>query len=196
MNKADPAVSVIIATYNYGRYIGDALRSVQAHNAGWSAYHASSTDDTSVVADLIAGDKRFSYVQLTRNVGVSAARNQGLQRAKGEFIQLLDADDVIGPEKLEIHVKALQSDLEISVVYSDLYYFTSVDGPREIVDSHIDKLNGSVSKLLHDDLAMCSAEYRSVSAKCIGPRTCFREQSGTLRLGLFGPNGARGAVRL
>lgn len=185
MKSSTPAVSVIIATYNYGRYIGDALRSVQAQTMqSWECIiiDDASTDDTAhVVAEFIASDQRFTYVELQQNVGVSAARNHGLQRAKGEFIQLLDADDLIGPEKLELHVNALQRDPETTVVYSDLYYFTTIDGPRENAGyARDEKLNGSsdqvVARLIHGNVFRLNTVLfrRSVLDSLHGFREEFR----------------------
>lgn len=96
-------VSVIVPVYNGARFIADTLDSVrrQTHQQ-WECIiiNDGSTDDTAaVVKSSIAGDDRFSYFYQP-NAGLSAARNAGLERAGGEYIQFLDADDVILPSKL------------------------------------------------------------------------------------------------
>lgn len=129
MNReSTPRVTVIIATFNYGRYIADALRSVQDQTLRaleCLIIDDASTDNTAVVVAKFTGtDPRFRYIRLERNVGVSAARNRGLSEAKGEYIQFLDADDVIAPSKLELQAKVLDASPELSVVYSDVVRFS------------------------------------------------------------------------
>ena len=117
-----------------------------------------STDNTaSVVSSLIERDPRFTYVQLPANGGVSAARNHGLQRAKGEFIQLLDADDLLAPLKLQVHVDAMRSEPELGVVYSDFYHFTDPTISGRVGEYRADeKLNGArdrvVARLIHGNV--------------------------------------------
>lgn len=126
-NTAHIRVSVIIPTYNYGEFIADALRSVEAQTLqDWECIviDDASTDDTaSVVRTFIERDPRFRYIRLDRNAGVSVARNRGFQEARGAFIQMIDADDVIGPRKLEAQVAFLEKEPGVDVVYSDYVPF-------------------------------------------------------------------------
>jgi glycosyltransferase involved in cell wall biosynthesis len=96
-------VSVIVPVYNGSRFISDTLESVRRQTvADWECIviDDGSTDDTAaVVKGQIAGDDRFRYVHQP-NGGLSAARNAGLDRARGEYLQFLDADDVLLPGKL------------------------------------------------------------------------------------------------
>lgn len=123
-----PKVSVVIATYNYARFLPDALGSVQAQTlADWECIIAddASTDGTAeVVRKYTDADKRFLYMRLPVNGGVAAARNAGLAQARGRYIQLLDADDVLGPRKLELHTAFLEENADVAVVYSDFFRFT------------------------------------------------------------------------
>lgn len=129
--NVEPRVSVIVATYNYGRYIGDALRSVQAQTlSDWECIVVddASTDDTAeVVQAFVARDPRFRYVRLEHNSGVSVARNTGMDQARGVYLQLLDADDVIAPEKLDRQSDWLETHSEADIVHSDHVRF--VDEP-------------------------------------------------------------------
>ncbi len=123
-----PRVSVIVAAYNYGRYIGDALRSVEAqtlHDWECIVVDDASTDDTAaIVQGIVARDPRFRYMRLERNGGVAAARNAGIAQARGEYLQMLDADDMIGPAKLERHVAFMDTHTDVAVVYSGFVHFT------------------------------------------------------------------------
>jgi len=93
-------VSVIIPCYNQGRFLGDAIDSVlaQTHrNTEIIVVSDGSTDDTASVARRYGSRVRLIE---SANAGSSAARNRGLDCAKGQWIQLLDADDVMLPGKL------------------------------------------------------------------------------------------------
>jgi glycosyltransferase involved in cell wall biosynthesis len=88
-------VSVIMPTYNYGRFIGAAIESVlqQTHeDFELLIVDDGSSDETH---DAVAGftDGRIMYQRVT-NGGVSRARNVALDRARGEAVSFLDADDL------------------------------------------------------------------------------------------------------
>jgi glycosyltransferase involved in cell wall biosynthesis len=112
---AEPLVSVIIPCYNYGRYLGDALDSIAAQTySHWECLVVDdgSTDNTSDVGMQYAEkDSRFSYIY-QQNGGVSSARNTALNKAKGKYIQLLDADDMLEPDKLQLQVSLLEENQE------------------------------------------------------------------------------------
>ncbi len=134
----EPLVSVIVATYNYGHCITDALRSVEMQTlVDWECIIVddASTDNTAaIVQGFTARDPRFRYMSLARNSGVAAARNAGLGLAKGKYVQLLDADDVIAPAKLERQAAFLESRQDVAVVYSGFVHFTGsplLDGQDE-----------------------------------------------------------------
>ena len=95
-------VSVIMPTYNCGRFIAESIRSVIAQTyTNWELIIVDdcSTDDT---AERVAGfdDPRISYQRNTRNMGAALTRNKALREAQGRYIAFLDADDVWAPEKL------------------------------------------------------------------------------------------------
>jgi glycosyltransferase involved in cell wall biosynthesis len=98
-----PSVSVVMPAYNYGRFIGEAVDSVlaQTYRGGVEVIVVDdgSTDDT---ADRLAVyGTRIRSVRKD-NGGVSSARNAGLRLASGEWIGLLDADDLWHPQLLEV----------------------------------------------------------------------------------------------
>jgi glycosyltransferase involved in cell wall biosynthesis len=119
-------VSVVIPSFNYGRFIGQALDSVLAQSfQSWECLviDDGSTDDTADIVSAYAHrDSRISYTR-QRNAGLSAARNAGLRLARGAFLQLLDADDLLEPGKLERHTVYLQEHPEVGIVYGPARYF-------------------------------------------------------------------------
>ncbi|OGV71715.1 MAG: hypothetical protein A3K19_12355 [Lentisphaerae bacterium RIFOXYB12_FULL_65_16] len=115
------SVSVIIPTYNYGAFVGRAIESClrQTHaDVEIIVVDDGSTDDTpQVVAQF--GDRIRSLRQ--DNAGVSAARNRGLEAARGAFVAFLDADDYLTPDSVERRLKALLQSPDAALVVSAWY---------------------------------------------------------------------------
>jgi len=112
---SDTLVSVILPTYNRADWISAALDSLFAQTyQQWECVIVDdgSTDNTvEVLADY--DDPRVVYVY-QENKGVSAARNTGISRCKGDVIALLDSDDEWLPKKLEKQLAyMLENDFEI-----------------------------------------------------------------------------------
>lgn len=122
-------VSIIVPVYNGAAFIPDTIESVRRQtHPNWECViiDDGSTDDTAaVVKALIGTDNRFRYVWQP-NAGLSAARNAGLERATGEYIQFLDADDVLLPAKLESQLKLIGS-AGADVCYTDYRTGTETD---------------------------------------------------------------------
>jgi glycosyltransferase involved in cell wall biosynthesis len=82
-----------------------------------------STDNTkAVVVQYIVKDKRFKYIY-QQNQGQSPARNNGLGKATGNYIQFLDADDLLESRKLEHQVNFLEQHPDIDILYGRTMYF-------------------------------------------------------------------------
>jgi len=102
-------VSILIPAYNSEEWIGDSIRSAQAQT--WPrkeiiVVNDGSSDGTARAAEQFAGGE--VTVVSTKNQGAAAARNHALQLSKGDFIQWLDADDVLSPGKIEYQLAALK----------------------------------------------------------------------------------------
>ncbi len=114
-----PRVSIVVATYNYGRFLAEALDSIRAQTfRNWEAIIVDdgSTDDTSKVVRSYLTDARFHYV-LTSHVGQPAAKNAGIAACRSDLIAFLDADDRWLPEKLAKQVPLFDANPEVGVVY-------------------------------------------------------------------------------
>ena len=127
-----PLVSAVIPTFNYGRYVRDAVRSVLAQSYGpieCIVVDDGSTDDTTLVLGEF-GDR----IQVIRkkNGGLAAARNTGIDAARGEFVAFLDADDRWHPEKIERQVDLLRSRPTVGCVGCGFEHVTE-DGSIERV---------------------------------------------------------------
>lgn len=135
MSTKGHMVSIIIPCYNSERYLKDTLTSVlwQTHT-DWECIliDDGSTDSTpSIANEYTAKDGRFRYVR-QKNSGPSVARNYGVSLSKGEFVQFLDADDIILPSRLESCLKSF-SDPSTDVVYSDYITFQKRQGYSRVL---------------------------------------------------------------
>jgi glycosyltransferase involved in cell wall biosynthesis len=120
-SKANAKVSVIVPAYNVQNYIEEALISLQQQS--FAEFEVLVVDDGStdgtaeIVRKFCVRDSRFKLLQKP-NGGLSSARNHGIRHAKADCIALLDADDCYEPEKLATHVKILEQNDRVGVVYS------------------------------------------------------------------------------
>jgi glycosyltransferase involved in cell wall biosynthesis len=112
-------VLIILNTFNRGHLIRETLESIR--NQTYTDFECviiddfSTDDSTTVINSFISNDPRFSYYRKStyHNPGLSAGRNYGLEishERDPEFIQFFDDDDIMHPRKLELQIKALESD--------------------------------------------------------------------------------------
>lgn len=110
--QSAPLVSVIMPTYNCGKYIADSIQSVISQTViDWELQIVDdcSTDDThDVVERLAAQEKRIHYSCLAQNGGPAVARTEALRRASGKYIAFLDSDDLWAPDKLERQIAFME----------------------------------------------------------------------------------------
>jgi len=121
VSTGGPLVSVVIPNYNYGRYLAQAIESA-LHQTYQKmeilVVDDGSTDDSKAVLVRYAG--RLRLVE-QRNLGVSIARNRGVEESRGDLVAFLDADDLWHEEKLSRQV-AKFDDSAVGLVYCGLHY--------------------------------------------------------------------------
>lgn len=149
-------VAVIIAAYNFAKFVGDALDSVRAQTfADWECVVVDdgSMDDTAAIVEgYAATDPRIRCIRQP-NRGVSAARNTALRATAAELVQFLDADDRLEPWKIQAHVQYLDAHPETTVVFGNVVYFRT-----EAPDQPLMSQYGKLSKPVLDDRVHGSAE--------------------------------------
>lgn len=116
LNMARPLVSVVMPTYNYGRFIGDAIAGFLAQtfrDFELIIVDDGSTDDTLNVIKKY-DDDRIVVVKREENSGSAVwARNDGMAIAKGDYIAVADADDVSVPERLAWQIHFLEQNRNV-----------------------------------------------------------------------------------
>ena len=118
-----PVVSVVIPCYRQSHFLPEALESVFAQTypgVEVIVVNDGSDDDTEAVAKRYGDRVRYLYQE---NGGLSSARNAGIRVAAGEWIQLLDADDMLTPEKIALQVAAVADRPEVDIIYSGYWCF-------------------------------------------------------------------------
>ena len=114
-----PHFSVVIPAYNRARFLPECLDSVLAQTfTDWECIVVDdgSTDGTrELVAEYVRRDSRFRY-HWQENAGASAARNAGIERARGEWIAFLDSDDWYYPDALAHFHAAASRFAEVQIV--------------------------------------------------------------------------------
>jgi glycosyltransferase involved in cell wall biosynthesis len=125
-----PRVSVVLTVYNYASVVAEAIGSVAASD--FTDYELvvvddASSDDSALVIQTTL--ERMSWVDATlvrcpMNVGLPAARNTGIERARGEFVFILDADNALYPHALGRLTDALDARPSATFAYGICEQFT------------------------------------------------------------------------
>ena len=178
-------VSVVIPCYNQGRYLAEALRSVEAQS-GVSVeivvVDDGSADETSRVA------AEFSGVRLIRqeNSGTAAARNRGLRESRGSYLLFLDADDRLVPGAIAASVSRLERDPECGFVWGRVRV-VGADGKliREPADGPEPREDPYIALLRHNYIWSPGAVlYRRAAVESVGGFRAFARGSADTDLNL------------
>jgi glycosyltransferase involved in cell wall biosynthesis len=151
----NPLVSVIIPAYNAAQYIAEAIYS--ALNQTYKELEVIVVDDGSTdgTSDIIQGinDSRLILIK-QHNKGGSAARNHGLEAAKGEYIKFLDADDVLYPDTIEKQIKESEHLGKNDIIFGD---FNFINSKGQITETHSFK---DQELLSHDPITFFLANWK------------------------------------
>jgi glycosyltransferase involved in cell wall biosynthesis len=142
---------VVVPTFNYGHFVAQAVESVLAQtyrNVEVLVVDDGSTDQTAQALAPYEGRIRYIYQQ---NQGLSAARNTGIRAARGNWVALLDADDLWHPLKLEMQTRYVRQHPEVGLLASAVT--TSIDAGWPAVDPHQWQ---AVEPITPAQLALCS----------------------------------------
>lgn len=128
-----PKVSIVITCHDLGAYLQEALDSCAGYD-GPHTFEVVVVDDGSrdpSTRGVISALDRERYVVIEQpNMGLAKARNNGIARARGEYIISLDVDNRIHPVFLKRGIAILDAHSEVGVVYGDSMYFGGRSGRR------------------------------------------------------------------
>lgn len=117
-----PLVSILIPAFNSQDWIADTLRSAMAQT--WTPKEIivvddGSTDQTLTIARQFESDNVLVVTQ--QNLGAAAARNKACSLSRGDYIQWLDADDLLAPDKITQQLKFLGQNASKRILLSSAY---------------------------------------------------------------------------
>lgn len=144
MSQGDPKISVVVPLYNHEKYIGEALHSVLSQSFAdfeLIVMNDGSSDNSENIVKGMSDDRiRYFYQD---NQGAHAAINRGVQLARGEYVSILNSDDVYESGRLEECVQALEADASLSAAFSHIAFIDEkgefikyVRGPEDIWTDH------------------------------------------------------------
>lgn len=128
-------VSIIMPTYNCGRFIAESIRSVLSQTySNWKLIIVDdcSTDDTEKIVRSF-DDPRIYYLRNKQNSGAALTRNKALRTARGRYIAFLDSDDLWHPDKLERQIAFMEKNN-----YAFTYHeYTEIDEASKPLGMHV-----------------------------------------------------------
>ncbi|PYT00010.1 MAG: hypothetical protein DMF63_08545 [Acidobacteria bacterium] len=155
------SLSVIIPTYNYGRFLRDAIRSVFDQTvvpAEIIVVDDGSTDETPDVVASFGDTVRYIRQE---NSGVCATRNRGVAESSGKLVAFLDADDIWEPQKLEKQLAQFDADDRIGLVHCGMREFDSAT--NETIKFHVEGAETGVA----DNLLLWERPSMNVSGSVV-----------------------------
>jgi glycosyltransferase involved in cell wall biosynthesis len=165
-----PLVSVLMLTYNRGQFISEAINSVLSQtyrSLELIIIDDGSTDDTCLIINNF-NDSRIEYIQHHENRGLAVRRAESATLAKGDFVAILDSDDIwIDEKKIAIQVAYMMAHLDCSIVGSFIKIIDKngvVLGSRRfcIVDSKIRKNILIRNQFVHSSVLIRGSALKAV----------------------------------
>jgi glycosyltransferase involved in cell wall biosynthesis len=168
-------VSVVIPAFNAENFVSETITSVLRqtyHQLEIVLIDDGSTDGTAEIAETSLKESPFPYQILRQlNAGAAAARNRGWRAANGDWIQFLDADDLLDSQKIELQVAQTQRYPTADVIYSDWQRLVWSEGAWKACDWRTPIINSdSLADILSDRnfLQLGSLLIRSSTLEAVG----------------------------
>lgn len=149
-------ISIIIPCFNVQNYINECLASVYAQtysNFEVICIDNNSTDETPLILSILKEKYSQIIIATEEKPGATAARNKGLSISKGKWIQFLDADDLLLPNKIEHQLKLLDSLSENIPFIAAASYKQKVGGQKSVHQPELNPWKGIFSSNLGNTCA-------------------------------------------
>lgn len=178
VTQSHPLVSVLMPAYNGEKYIETAVGSVLAQSlTDWEliVIDDCSRDATYEIAQQLSRqDGRIRLYRNARNLGPAQTRNRGLDLCRGEYVALLDCDDVWYPDKLEKQVELARRE-QADIVYCG-YAIVGERGERLCRDFIVPASTDMESTLVRSVISCSTALLsKSVTEHYRFPVDCYHE---------------------
>lgn len=132
-----PLFSILIANYNNGQYLQEAIDSVLAQTyKNWELVIVDdkSSDDSIKIYTKYKGDKRFNIVYNSVNKGCGYTKRRCAELAKGELCGFLDPDDKLALNAVEVMVEEHGKQSDCSLIYSKPFIWDGISAPTTTLD--------------------------------------------------------------
>jgi len=172
-----PKVSILIPTYNYAHYIGEAIESALSQtyrDFELIIIDDQSKDNTDEIVEKYLSDPRVKYIKNNKNLGLAANFNEALKYANGEYIKYLLADDVFHPALLEKMVPIMEKYPNVTLVTSKRDMFGSKSKSSDLPLLH-----------LQDGKTVIYASLKEKAGNWIGEPTTVMFRKSALHIGNF-----------
>ncbi len=153
---SSPKVSFVIPSHNSAAWLAHAVDSCRRQsylNTEIVVVDDGSTDSTPKLMESYASDKRVKYYRMGKNVGRSEARNFGNKHATGQYICVLDADDIAAPDRAKLTAAKLK-DVDF------------VHGSCDYMDVLGNKIGEHTAEVFNKDRAIKEGLNRMVHSTC------------------------------
>lgn len=140
----DKLVSIIIPVYNASHFLEETINSIQEQTySNWEAIFiddCSSDNSYSLIKKYQKEDKRIKLIKNKTNSGAAISRNNGISKAKGDYLCFLDADDKWHPKKIANQIKFMQK-LNCEFSFTGYQFADEKCNPNGKIVSMPDKIN-------------------------------------------------------
>ncbi len=188
MGMANPLVSVVIPVFNGAPFVEKAVESVRAQtikDVEIIVVDDGSTDGTQAVLAELQESKGIIWLQQEHG-GPARSRNRGIAAARGEFVALLDCDDIWLPDKLEAQLAIVRARPEVGVVHTDY----------EVVDQNGVVLERIRARFSGEPLVEAFVGGHTALPSSLLIRRPVLEKAGALNPDLYGSEDSELTIRL
>lgn len=163
-------VSVVIPSYNNDKYLSECIESVLAQSFSDLEIiivdGCSSDNSQKIIMEYFNKDSRIKFRFQEKNYGVSKARNEGIAISKGEFIAILDSDDIMAPTRVEELYNALRINADCALAHTDVLI---IDAEGYVTGKIVGKMKYSSGNIRGEVLRRrgCHIGYPMFRKKCL-----------------------------